>query len=104
MIRCISLLFFPLKLLLRYVYKQYLFGKIQSRNYDKRFEAVYALKEKYGPSSIPGLIYILNHKNCDIRHDAAYCLELITGAYNGDSYKKWRSWWKRNKKKIRKNR
>ena len=86
-------IFFPLKVIFRYLYKQYLFSKIQSSNYDRRFEAVYSLKEKYGASAIPGLIYILNHKNSDIRHDSAYCLELITGKYNGDSYKKWKSWW-----------
>jgi len=101
MIKLICFFLFPLKLMFRYLYKQYLFCKIQSSNYDRRFEAVYALKEKFSTSAVPGLIYILKHRNSDIRHDAAYSLELITGAYNSDNYEKWKSWWKRNKKKIR---
>jgi len=84
------------------VYKQYLFLKIQSSDYDRRFDAIYAVKEKFGVSAVPGLIYILQHKDPEIRHDVAYALELITGAYNGDSYARWKKWWEKNRKRIKK--
>lgn len=99
----LKILFYPLKIISRFLYKQYLFIKIQSSNYDRRFEAVYALHKKYGDKAIPGLIEILRHKDDEIRHDAAYTLELITGKYNGENHKKWARWWKNNKKKIKKN-
>ena len=84
----------------RFIYKQYLFIRIQNNNYDTRFDAAYTLKEKFGITAVEGLIYILRHKNKDVRHDIAYTLEQITGKYNGDNYDTWKTWWDKNKKRI----
>ncbi|MFC1582926.1 HEAT repeat domain-containing protein [Planctomycetota bacterium] len=97
-----SILTAPFRLVFRYIKKQYLFSRIQSRNYDRRFEAVYALEDQFGPAAAPGLIYLLQHKDPEVRNDIAYTLELITGKYNGDNQKKWQAWWKKNKERVQK--
>ena len=96
----LKILFAPLAALGRYLRKQYLFARIQSRSYDRRFDAVYALHKEFGPRAVAGLIYILRHPDAEIRADVAYTLELITGKYNGDRYDKWVTWWKRNRERV----
>ena len=96
----LRLLFWPLRVILRWLYKQYLFTKIQSGNYDRRFDAGYALEKKFGPSAVPGLMYLLRHDNPDVRHDVAYALEKITGKFNGEDARAWRAWWRRHRKRV----
>lgn len=98
----LKIIFAPFTLVLRYIYKQYLFLKIQSDDYDTRFDAAYAIVEKFGIHAVPGLIYLLQHKSSEIRNDIAYCLEQITGKYNEDSYDKWKTWWGKNKDRVKK--
>ena len=95
----LRILTFPLRLIGHYLRKQLLFARIQSRNYDKRFDAVYALHKEFGPKAVPGLIYILRHPNGEVRADVAYTLELITGKYNGDGFEKWQKWRKKNQER-----
>ena len=92
--------FRPLRAVLRWLRKQYLFTKLQSGNYDRRFEAGYALEKGFGPSAVAGLIYLLRHENPDVRHDVAYTLEKITGKYNGEDSRAWRTWWRANRKRV----